>query len=178
VAHRKPCEVDFFYWNSNFTKTIRSGVAQIMARKNTVFAPFERVSWDQWQLFELEEPPVRDRQWGDPRESRIATTAKGPMGERLFTIYVAPGTERIAFESSYEKCIHWLIQLMMDYPDRPPMIRVELIAEMCSRFPGLSKKALNLCYLETQRRTNNYNWSRPGAPKRIPSPNPLQKKGS
>jgi hypothetical protein len=93
-------------WNYYLQEAIKSGAVQIMARKDSVQAPFERVSYDQWQYFSLSEPIVerfneptgvaRER-WADPlKPSWIVDTpttsvATGPAGERLFAIYVARG---------------------------------------------------------------------------------------
>src|SRR5215211_521738 len=39
-----------------FERSIRTGASHVMARKNTVLAPFERVYFDQWQYFSVDGP--------------------------------------------------------------------------------------------------------------------------
>ena len=104
-----------------------------MARKNSVLAPFERVTRDQWQFFRLdnpsEEPPEK---WHDPRapvglrDSPSPCTATGPTGERLFAIYVAPGISQNVGLASEHKCQIWVRELLRDYPDRAPKAKDDL----------------------------------------------------
>jgi hypothetical protein len=42
------------HFRRDFGKALNNGSAEIMARKNSVFAPFERVTCDQWQYFKLD----------------------------------------------------------------------------------------------------------------------------
>src|SRR5438034_8860718 len=35
----------FSYWRQNLERALKSGAAHVMARKNSVFAPFERITW-------------------------------------------------------------------------------------------------------------------------------------
>jgi hypothetical protein len=98
--HRWLLERLFSSWHGNLVQAVRSGAAHIMARKNTVLAPFERITWEQWHLFRLDAEPqgaLEDPAWCDPRDpywsrhTGISTTASGPAGERLYAIYIAPG---------------------------------------------------------------------------------------
>ena len=57
--HKQLLEDLFRSFHSNFVNAVRSGAAHIMARKNSVLAPFERVTWDQWQFFRLDTQPPR-----------------------------------------------------------------------------------------------------------------------
>src|SRR5947207_1071493 len=81
----------------NFARSFHSGALHMMARKNSILAPFERVTPDQWHFFkhdydEWHEPKMPDElSWHDPRymawwwQDRISSaSATGPAGERLF----------------------------------------------------------------------------------------------
>ena len=178
--HRRLLDHLFCAWRSNFVRVARSGAAHIMARKNSVLAPFERVAWDQWQFFRLDEcddhPPV-PMVWHDPRDwaARLPSTATGPTGERLYSIYVAPGLERNESLTAEQKCQQWLLGLMRDYSDRAPEPLGRLAEEAISRFPGLSKRGFGRCYLTARAETGNGNWSRPGAPSKSPQKSPHKK---
>jgi hypothetical protein len=187
--HRQLLDRLFSSWGSSFVKAVESGSAQIMARKNTVLAPFELVTWDQWQFFTLdnsEDPPSYDPRhfslptkgskiWYDPRPlwyertKRLSCTATGPAGERLYAIYIAPGV--IGAESGdreddpEEKCLYWMEQLLREFPGRAPKPLRSLAEEAISRFPGLSKRGFERCYIIACQQTGNRNWSNGGRPK-------------
>ena len=178
--HQYLLEQLFWSWHSNFVGLVESGAAQIMARKNSILAPFERITWDQWQFFKLNPvarlPETFKKWWHDPRSayySRNAqtfNTATGPSGETLYVIYIAPGkpsAESTARQNDpEEKCWQWLLQLMQDYPDRAPK-PLEILAEDATvLFPGLSKRGFRRCFYIAKRETGNGNWSKAGAPKK------------
>jgi hypothetical protein len=180
--HRQLLEDLFGSLHSNFVKAVRSGAAHIMARKNSVLAPFERVTWDQWQFFRLDVQPPRTLEvpaWCDPREpfwsrhAGISITAIGPTGERLYAIYIAPGVDNAessnSEETSVEKCLQWLLKLLHEYPDRAPEPLRGLADRAISRFPGLSKRAFERCYFSAQAQTGNRNWSRARRPRKSPA---------
>src|SRR5262249_48274316 len=52
--HKWLLQALFESWETGFVNAVRLGAAHIMARKHTVLAPFERVTWNQWQFFELD----------------------------------------------------------------------------------------------------------------------------
>jgi hypothetical protein len=182
--HRQLLDRLFRFWGSSFVKAVESGAAHIMARKNSVLASFERVTWDQWQFFRLDDseddPPSAEESkiWYDPRPSwyertkRLICTATGPAGERLYAIYTAPGV--VGAESgdrehnAEEKCLRWMAQLLREFPDRAPKPLKSLAEEAISRFPGLSKRGFERCYVGAQLQAGNRNWSRPGAPQKSP----------
>ena len=172
----------------DFGEALNTGSAHIMARKNTVLAPFERVSWDQWQYFKLDEPdpispawedqryydwvepvspPIR---WFDPRNCGWETkgyrpsTATGPNGEKLYAIHVAPGVDRTesGAPSPEEECTQWLVESMTAFPERAPKTRAALFEQAHSMFPGLSKRGFDRCFSSAQRQTGNFKWSLPG----------------
>src|SRR2546430_4869321 len=97
--HRRLLAHLFSFWRLSFVQAIKDGAAHIMARKNTVLAPFERIAWDQWQFFKLNEDEersvkiARNEIWCDPRPSSWSkdapVTATGPAGERLYGICIA-----------------------------------------------------------------------------------------
>jgi hypothetical protein len=162
----------------NYLTAINSGTANIMARRS-VLAPFERIKPDQWRFFSLvdawneERPDFANKSqferpaWHDPREdSRNAPIiARGPQGEWLYSIYVAPGQPvKDSFLSEVEKCLRKLQQLMRDYPERCPMPVDALLKELTSEFSTLSKKQAEMCVLRARMDTGNHNWLRPGRP--------------
>jgi hypothetical protein len=164
-----------------FLRCLRYGAAHIMARKNTVLAPFERITWDQWQYFTLDEETSEER---EPKRVTlrdsvrdfthdhgpwpgVISTATGPAGEKLYAIPIAPGVfsaKPTEDEGPEKKCLRWLLKLMLVYPDRSPKPRDSLMKEAISRFPGLSGKAFQYCFQRAQEETGNLSWSRPGAP--------------
>jgi hypothetical protein len=186
--HRRLLADLFYSWHSNFVEAVRTGAAHIMARKKSVLAPFERVTWDQWQFFRLDEvddrPPAEmydplngSGRWHDPRgwSGHAPSTATGPSGERLYSIYVAPGLERKKGLTAEQKCRQWLLGLMRDYPHRPPEPRGRLAEQATLKFPGLSKRGFERCYFSARVQTGNANWSRPGAPSKSPQESPQKK---
>jgi hypothetical protein len=153
----------------NLKKSFLSGAVHIMARKNSVLAPFERVTADQWYFFKLDDDKDNSpsKIWYDPRNDGMQlSTATGPAGERLYAIYVAPGVKRDDNLTVEEECRQWLRDLMRDYPNRPPVTLERLAEEAVSKFPGLSKRGFFRCFSYVQEDTKNRNWSRAGAPKK------------
>jgi hypothetical protein len=88
--HRYLLEHLFQTWDTHFYLDLATGRLHIMARKNSILAPFERITWDQWQFFKLnDEPPMPSaRVWYDPRTPRSFPSAKtfntatGPANEK------------------------------------------------------------------------------------------------
>jgi hypothetical protein len=171
----------------DFGEALNKGSAHVMARKNTVLAPFERVSWDQWQYFKLDEPdqirPEWEEQyyewrqpaspplhWFDPRncgweaKGYRPSTATGPSGERLYAIHVAPGSGRAESGnlSPEEKCIQWLVQSMTAFPERSPKKREALLEEAVTLFPGLTERGFGRCLFDARRQTGNLKWMTSG----------------
>jgi hypothetical protein len=70
--HKRLLEELLNFWHRNFVEVVKFGAVHIMARKNSVLAPFDRVTWDQWQFFTLDHDRPLPRRvakvWGDPRE--------------------------------------------------------------------------------------------------------------
>lgn len=85
-------------WRNDFGVAVYTGIIQIMARKD-LLAPFERITWDQWQYFAVDryEDSIAQRKGrgielrGSILGEARPTTATGPTGEKLYSIYVAPG---------------------------------------------------------------------------------------
>jgi hypothetical protein len=144
----------FHIWHSNYVNAVKSGTAQIMARKNTVLAPFERITWDQWQFFTLHDPPLLPqhiaKRWGDPRRDwsegeRIFSAATGPANEWLYDLHIAPGASSSEINPGNdpeEHCFQWLAELIRDYPDRPPKSRDLLARDAMAKFPGARRSAI------------------------------------
>src|SRR5262249_26258098 len=131
-------------------------------------APFERVTWNQWAYFRLDEQqkPSRDSKWGDPRASiwsrDLPWTAIGPAGEKLYEIHVAPGLANPLSSFTIEKkCEGLLVKMLTDQDDRPKPLP-ELAKQICSEFPGLSERAFRQCLLRAQEITGNRKWSEAG----------------
>jgi hypothetical protein len=116
-------------WSNSFADNLVSGAIYLMARKNTVFAPFERITWDQWQYFSLDKDETRTAKledafhdarplWWHPARFNSAT---GPAGERLFAIHIAPGVvtksrDRQDKAKAEEQCLRLLRQRAQIYP--------------------------------------------------------------
>jgi hypothetical protein len=177
----------------DFGKALNTGSAHIMARKNTVLAPFERVTSDQWLYFKLDEPePVTPKwedqhskwaqqrlaplRWLDPRscgweEKRYtSSTATGPSGEKLYAIHVAPGLGRAESGklSSEQKCTQWLVESMTAFPERSPKPLKALIEEAVSICPGLSERGFGRALFSARIQTGNLKWITSGRPRKSP----------
>src|SRR5205085_6962094 len=139
----------FSYWRRNLERALKSGAAHVIGRKNTVLAPFERIAWDQWQLFVVDRCAPKDKpKWRDPywvaEHKARPMSATGPCGEKLYSIHIAPGVASVAEPSDghsggagdQQKLVHWL-QLMRQFPDRRPMSREQLYQEALRMFPGM-----------------------------------------
>jgi hypothetical protein len=169
--HRRLLTRLFWAWHSDFVSAVQSGAAYIMARKSRLFAPFERVAADQWQLFRLDEDKEDDQntRWHDPRRPwwshRIVSnaTAREGTGERLFAIHIAPGQNGATSgdtDNPEEQCLHWLMKLLQEFPDRQPRPLGQLAEEALALFPGLTRRGFQRCYFHAQLQTGNRNWSR------------------
>jgi hypothetical protein len=179
--HREDAGTVFEHFRSTFLSSLSSGAAHIMARRNTVLAPFERVTWDQWQYFTLKDvdPSSQDGDFThEPNRPRGPSTAVGPTGEKLYAIYIAPGVASSVADSGggdngpKMKCLHWLRKLRHDFPDRPPKPLRKLAEEARAAFPGLSKRAFNTALSLIEFQSGNANWSRPGAWTKSPRKSP------
>lgn len=174
--HRRLLETFFRNLHGNLADAVRSGAAHLMARKNSVLAPFERVTWDQWHFFRLDDDHnPRSKIWYDPRNPdwelawRGPCSATGPAGERLYGLHIAPGVVKNDDGlTAEEKCQQWLRGMLRDHPERPPRPLEGLAKEAVSLFGGLSKRGFLRCYSYAQKETGNRNWSRPGAPPKSP----------
>jgi hypothetical protein len=172
--HKRLLEELLNFWHRKFVDVVKSGAVHIMARKNSILAPFERVTWDQWQFFTLDcDPPLTrpvPRIWGDPRERypdpEAFTTARGPANERLYMVHIAPGDSSKREDGPEEKCRRWLLELLQDYPDRQPEPLESLCEKAVSMFPGLAQRGFWRCFSIAKERTGNRNWSKAGALKK------------
>jgi hypothetical protein len=182
--HKRLLEKLFGTWYLLFRLALRCDRAYIMARKNSILAPFERITWHQWQFFKLEEdmPALPQAFWFDPREElrsprqQGSNTAIGPANERLYDIYIAPGEASSdstdGEDASEEKCRRWILKMLRDYPDRSPKPLPLLAKDAISTFPGLTERAFQRCYLAARTQTGNRSWSRPGRPQKNPQKSP------
>jgi hypothetical protein len=171
-CHRRLLRHLFSSWEWSLTQAIESGAAHIMARKQSVLVPFERITWNQWQYFRLDEQlqPPKELKWGEPRlciGDWLPWTATGPGGEKLYEIHIAPGSrDRNREKGPEENCLKWLSELACNYPDRPPKPRDVLGKEAISKFPGLTAKGFLRCWARVT--AQNPDWRRPGAPRKSP----------
>ncbi len=159
-------------WRDNFVAAVYTDAIQIMARKD-LLAPFERIAWDQWQFFAVDryEDSLAQRK-GRSIELRGSilgeappTAATGPTGEKLYSIYVAPGIPLPAAgeRSPEQKCHRWLLGLLRQHSDRP-----KPIGQLCDdavRELGITKRAFRHCYTSAREKSGNRNWSKAGRPK-------------
>jgi hypothetical protein len=168
--HRQLLKRLFWSWERNFAQALESGAAHIMARKGSVLAPFERITWNQWQYFRLEQLAPPQEKWGDPKlrsweRDDLPSTACGPTDERLYEIHIAPGVnkgDRSRKNDPEKKCLQWLVELIHDYPDRQPKRRDLLAQEAVSKFPRLTLNRFLRCWTLAQEQTQNHNWSQAG----------------
>jgi hypothetical protein len=168
------------HFRRSFLHCLTRGAARIMARKNTVLAPFERVTWDQWTYFQLDEPKWTERERGgndrflppdwfpsykSRREDNFGT-ATGPAGEKLYAVHIAPGAASIAGSNGgndpEDKCLQELLDLMRQFPHRPPQPLPDLAEALCSAFPGLSERGFYGCFALAKQQTGNSSWSKAG----------------
>ena len=173
--HRFLLTVLYHAWRHHFLNAIRSGAARIMAR-TSILAPFKMIAWDQWQFFRLLDPIEQKLDYWDVHQPSDAVnlqpaTAISPSGERLFSIYVAPGQPiRQGSEPPDQemKCQQWLVELMREFPQRSPKPLKQLGEEAVAKFPGLSERGFIFrCFPRAQEQAGNKNWSRRGAPKKF-----------
>jgi hypothetical protein len=159
----------FDHFREAVSKCLNRGAAYIMARKNTVLAPFERITWDQWQYFTVEKPKRTHEEWDISHDywSEALLTATGPAGERLFALHIAPGSPSAADSSAEtaaeKKCQHWLEKLLHEFPNRQPKSLKDLAKDAALKFPALSKRGFSRCLWRAQEQTGNRKWSRAGA---------------
>jgi len=163
---------------STFSSNIQLGRAHIMAR-HEILGPFERVHYDQWQYLTLDDPPPLPPDgsgvWFDPRlradwwtDRNPLSTATGPSGERLYSIYVAPG-ESTPLESSAsieEKCLRLLQKIGRDFPEHCPMTVDQLRAKVKNEIPELTKTAFNACLFRFRGQAKRTDWIRRGRPEK------------
>jgi len=159
----------FYLQGSSLAKAIMSNDVWIMARRNSVFAPFERITGDQWQFFssDSEDDNHPAMNWFDPQEPRLTApmaTATCPTGERLYAIYVAPRAKS-EVNTPEEKCLQWLLGLLHKFQDCSPKPLGALEAEAKSKFPGLSGRGFRRCLPDAQKQSGNSTWSLSGRPK-------------
>jgi hypothetical protein len=81
--------------------------------------------------------------WASPRPRILTASAKGPGGEMLFSIHVAPGSDHKADspETPEEQCIRWLANMRGIFPDRAPDTLDNLRAQAMSEIDGLTNGA-------------------------------------
>jgi hypothetical protein len=167
--HRLLREYLFRSWKRSFVQAVMFGTAHVMVRKHSILAPFERITFNQWQYFRLDKevrrPPNKDIQWGDPRlpylAGRLPWTATGPAGEKLYDIRIAPGKIGKSVDPE-QACVEWMVALLREYPDRPSEPLSSFAKEAMSRFPGLTKRGFDRCYFLARKETGNQNWSLAG----------------
>lgn len=158
----------FSICHERFQTMFRSGAIHMMARKGCVFSPFERVTWDQWQVFKLDEESPKNSVWHE-RLPGTPASATAPDGAHLYSIYLAAGVsaEQSALTPE-EKCTQWVLGFLREFIDRPPDPLHILSARAVAKFEGLSERGFVRSYRHAQVLSGNYNWSTPGRP-RIPT---------
>jgi hypothetical protein len=173
--HRSMLVCLFWTWRSSFENALARGSAMLMARKDSVLAPFERVAWDQWQYFRIEDQDKRAvKRWYDPKAGGLPTYAVGPARERLYSIHVAPGVSPSNENTTEEKCLQRIKQFIEDYPDRCPVPVDDLVRKIRDEYPQLSLKHVHYCVFWAVTDCNKPQWLRPGRPKKNGSDNPAQ----
>jgi hypothetical protein len=165
-CHRECLKNIFFCWRFHFGEALRSGAAQILARKNSVLAPFERITLNQWEYFSVMPPRLGYHDfWHGGSQDPILSTAVGPGDVTLYEIYVAPAVgDSLNFQKDdatpEQKCRSWIKNLLCAHPERPPKPIPQLAGDAITRFPGLTKRKFLHCYGLAQLETGNSNWGR------------------
>jgi hypothetical protein len=167
----------FSGWELGFRDAVRSGAAHLMARKNSVLQPFEQIVWDQWVFFKLDDPhqnlpdygntPLKwygAHKWEYSVWRKIAASATGPAGERLYSIHVAP--RPVAKKTPLEKCRDRIANYMRDNPDRCGMPVSVFKAELGAEFPDLPIKSIEFAIYAVASEMGKPKWLRAGRPKK------------
>jgi hypothetical protein len=185
ARHRELAEEIFGHFRYYFVLCLATGRAHIIARKNTLLAPFERVTWDQWQYFKLD-PHPDDEPWRERTETDfchtpyddLPSTATGSSGEKLYSIHVVPGSASSAESDdgveSEHKLLQWLLGLMQQFPDRPPMPLRDLVGQAISESPGLTERGFRRALSFAQQQSGNRNWSKAGRRPKLSQKSPHQ----
>ena len=167
--HRNFIEAFLHDLHWNFEEQVSSGAAQLFARPRSPLAPFERIFPDQWNFMKLEPHEIEGRfiAWNDPKnpywDPNRPMSARGPDGERIYSIYVAPGELR-GVKNEREKCRQWLKPFMQNNPSRCPITvgeLVDLLAAECSNEP---KKVIRYWALEEIKEIGPPDWIKEGPP--------------
>jgi hypothetical protein len=166
--HREFIKSFLYRVHSNFRDHVLSGKVQLFARFRSPFAPFERIFPDQWNFMKLE-PPEREKRdslwWCDPKQEdwdpRRPLSARGPGGERIYSIHVAPGEERFGSLQAKEKCRQALLALVRQYPKRQPKSMSLIYKEFALRF-NLSERGVKSILSDVLEHEQNNAWSEPG----------------
>jgi hypothetical protein len=157
------------------TSILNPPAISIVARKNSASAPFERITWNEFRQCELH---IVDNGIRPSDNDTTPMTAIGPGGLKLFSIHVALGADRGlppgvggAAESNERddaeaKCLQLLQGLLQQYPNRPPNPIPTLRRELQKNIPGLTERGFRRCLSDAQKLTGNWEWSRPGAPRK------------
>jgi hypothetical protein len=150
----------------NFQNHISSGAAQLFARLRSPLAPFERIFPDQWNFMALE-PQQWERElkvWCDPGPGPVGErpmSARGPDGERIYSIYVAPAEERFDKLNASDKCRQSLRALLRKHPKRQPRPTREIIKEHAGSF-GLSERDVESILKSVAAQEGNLAWFKAG----------------
>ena len=159
---------------ANFASAIETGAAHLMARPRSVLNPFERIAWDQWRFFHLDNIyPWYDVRIASYISDGLPATAMSPNGERLYSVYVAPGSGSKG-KTPEDQCQQWLLELLRDYPDQRPRPLQKLCEDSISMFPGLTKRGFQRALMFAQAKSGNRKWSEAGAPRKIPAQIPAK----
>jgi hypothetical protein len=162
---------------TNWSRAVRSGFARIMARPLSPLNEFTMLTLDQWTYFKLDEVPRRAERvtpWyalePDEDSSQVGQlSATGTAGERVFSLYVAPGIHgkpRRSQISAEARCTDWLIALMGKHGEERPAPRTKLAVQARKMFPGLAVRGFDRAMRRAVDHTQNHSWQRPGRPKK------------
>ncbi len=171
--------VEFLFWTQSkvLADAVRLGTAHVMARKNGVLAPFERIMPDQLEYFSAvagSRPSGAAAGRGPALLSvRLEQTdsAAAPGGEKLYSIHIAPATASPERKPAVRKCDEWLEKLAKDYPRQRPDTRANLFEIACKKFGKIPVQTFKDLYLKHR----NASWKTPGRPKNPQKQNPGKK---
>jgi hypothetical protein len=136
---------------------IEAGHAVIMARKGSPSEEFSAVRPDQWRYFKL--------------APDMEAVAVGPEGERLFSVFVAPGpkkrTARASTASAQTDCQKWLESHMRRSPVRTKS-KEAFRTQAMEVFPKLSRRGFDMAWQNAIAATGAHGWASAGRPRKSP----------
>lgn len=167
--HRRLVEYLVRVQQDALTAAIDCGAAHVMARKNDIMAPFERVMPDQLGYFTFEggnaNRAAPDAWRGILDGSDHIVSAAGPDNVRLYSIHIAPGVALSDGKTPLEKCRDWIRQLAVENPDARPFPKREMLVLAREKCGGDETTISVRSFDRMLQRHQPETWRRPGRPR-------------